>query len=213
MCGREEEEHDDDSDNDSVRVFCSWAVPTRPTDFLDCLLEGSSLALRNFNFATNWRVRAHPLSAADDVAETVREHFGLSSPPMVQPRGALWWEVTRFRLPPPYPSRTRLPGFARRGLGSKTALEDCSYLGRDLMTVRRTVVFGSRAEPDAIVERLQSLPDIRQQLRLEVTPGNVWVAIVDQPRVFPLVVLHEAEGRREARKGGERGEGSTRNTV
>ena len=28
------EDHDDDSDNESVHVFQPWAVPTRPTDFL-----------------------------------------------------------------------------------------------------------------------------------------------------------------------------------
>ena len=92
MYGREEEEHDDDSDNDSVRVFRSWAVPARPTDFPGWSI--GKFILSNMNFATNWRVRAHPLSAADDVAETVREHFGLLNPLMVQPRDALWWEVT-----------------------------------------------------------------------------------------------------------------------
>ena len=75
------------------------------------------------------------------------------------------------------------------------------------MTIRRTVVFGLRTEPGTIVERLQSLPDIRQQLRLEVTPGNVWVAIVDRPRVFPVPVYTVQRGGvkqgREAKRGGE----------
>ena len=192
MYGRGEEDHDDDSNNDSVHVFRSWATPTRPTDFPGW--STGRFILSNMNFATNWRVRAHPLSAADDVAETVREHFGLENPPMVQPRDALWWEVTRFRLPPPILPEEDFLDLREGVWEARQPLRVVPLLERDLMTIRRTVVFGLRTDPNTIVERLQSLPDIRQQLRLEVIPGNVWVAIVDRPRVFPVPVYTVQRG-------------------